>query len=257
MARVINLNADIAEGWGAYDIGNDDELIKVITSANVACGFHAGDWNTMHRFCMLAREHGCSIGAHPGYNDLWGFGRRQIKTSTSDIERMTAYQIGALQGMARYAGLEVTHLKVHGAMSNMAAVDRDYAMAVARAIKVVDPRIIFVALAGSEMEKAGRELGLPVALEGFADRQYEDDGNLASRAIPGTVIRDPALAAEQALRMARDGVILSRHGNPVKTGVHTICVHGDEPTGVAVAKAVRSAIEGAGIKVVPLPEVPL
>jgi len=163
MARRINLNADIAEGWGAYDIGDDAALMRIIASASVACGFHAGDHNTMHRICVLAKELGVSIGAHPGFNDLWGFGRREIKMKPSDLEYMTAYQIGALQAIARYAGLTVTHLKAHGALSNMAANDAGYAMAIGRAIKAVDPEIIYVALAGSEMEK-------PVASSGFAWR---------------------------------------------------------------------------------------
>ena len=138
MADMINLNADIAEGWGAYDIGNDAELMKIIKSASVACGFHAGDPNTMHRLCMMAKEQGVSVGVHPGFNDLWGFGRRRIQMKPADLEYMTAYQIGALQAMAAYAGLKVTHLKAHGALNNMAAEDESYAMAIGRAIKAVD-----------------------------------------------------------------------------------------------------------------------
>jgi 5-oxoprolinase (ATP-hydrolysing) subunit A len=253
MPRRINLNADIAEGWGAYDIGDDAALMRIIASASVACGFHAGDHSTMHRVCMLAKELGVSIGAHPGFNDLWGFGRREIKMNPADVEYMTAYQIGALQAIARYAGLPVTHLKAHGALSNMAANDEGYAMALARAIQVVDPSLICVALAGSEMERAGRKLGLRVAREGFADRQYEEDGNLASRSIPGTVFRDPAKAVEQALRMVDKGEVVARSGKVIKVEVDTICVHGDEPSAVEVAKAVRAGLDKAGIEVVTLP----
>jgi UPF0271 protein len=256
MVNFINLNADVAEGWGAYDIGNDAELIKIIRSANVACGFHAGDWNTMYRFCLLAKEHGVSVGAHPGFNDLWGFGRRQIKTKASDVEYMVAYQIGALQALAAYAGLKVTHLKAHGALSNMAAEDENYALAIGRAIKTVDPTIIYVAQAATELEKAAIKLGLPLAREGFADRQYEDNLMLASRALSGAVIRDPGAAAKQALRMARDGDVVSRDGKVLKLEVDTICVHGDEPTAVAVARAVKQTLEEHGIRIVPLPEVP-
>src|SRR6516164_2687566 len=187
----INLNADIAEGWGAYDIGNDAELMRVIKSASVACGFHAGDANTMHRLCMLAKDLGVSVGAHPGFNDLWGFGRRRIQMKPQDLELMVAYQIGALQAMAAYAGLKVTHLKAHGALNNMAAEDAAYAMAIGRAIQAVDRNIIYVALYGTEMQKAAEKLGLPMALEGFPDRRYADDGNLAARAIPGSVLKDP------------------------------------------------------------------
>ena len=257
MSRMINLNADIAEGWGAYDIGNDAELMKIIKSASVACGFHAGDPNTMHRLCMLAKELGVSIGVHPGFNDLWGFGRRRIQMKPADLEYMTAYQIGALQAMAAYAGLKVTHLKAHGALNNMAAEDESYAMAIGRAIKAVDREIIYVALYGSQMQRAAEKLGLPLAREGFADRQYNDDATLASRSIPGTVLKDPAAAAEQVLRMVLQGEIVSRSGKIVKADIHTICVHGDEATGVAVARGVRDALEKAGVAVVPLPEMKL
>ncbi|MGE5513477.1 MAG: LamB/YcsF family protein [Bacteroidota bacterium] len=257
MAKMINLNADIAEGWGAYDIGNDAELMKIIKSASVACGFHAGDPNTMHRLCMLAKQEGVSVGVHPGFNDLWGFGRRRIQMKASDLEYMIAYQIGALQAMASYAGLKVTHLKPHGALNNMAAENADYAMAIGKAIKTVDRSIIYVALYGSEMEKAARKLDLPLAQEGFADRKYDDDGNLASRAIPGTVLKDPKEAAAQALRMVQEGEVISMNGKRVKVNVHTLCVHGDEATGVVVGRGVRAALEAAGIAVVPLPEMKL
>jgi 5-oxoprolinase (ATP-hydrolysing) subunit A len=255
MQRLINLNADIAEGFGAYSIGNDAGLLPLIKSANVACGFHGGDASTMHRFCMLAKLHGVSIGAHPGFNDLWGFGRRAIQMKPADLEYMVAYQIGALQGMARYSGETLTHLKAHGALSNMASVDPGYAEAIARAMKVVDASIIFVVLPGTELEKAGLKLGLTIAREGFADRQYEDDLTLSPRSIPGTVIHDPALAAAQALRMARDGEVVSRHGRVLKLPVDTICMHGDEPTAIAVGKAVNAALSAANIRVVTLPEV--
>ena len=254
MSRRINLNADIAEGWGPYDIGDDAALMRIIKSASVACGMHAGDHSTMHRICMLAKELGVSIGAHPGFNDLWGFGRREIRMNADDLEYMTAYQIGALQAIARYAGLPVTHLKAHGALANMAAKDAGYAMALARAIKVVEPSLIYVALAGSEMVKAADKLGLRIAREGFADRQYEEDGNLASRAVPGTLYREPEKAVEQAVRMVTSGEVVARSGKVIKVEVDTICVHGDTPTSVEVAKAVRAGLERAGIEVVGLPE---
>jgi len=250
----INLNADIGEGFGAYDIGNDAELMTIIRSASVACGLHAGDANTMHRLTMLAKQHKVSLGVHPGFNDLWGFGRRRIDMDPHDLELMVAYQIGALQGMARYAGLPVTHLKPHGALNNMAAVREDYAMAIGRAIQTVDPKIIYVALYGSEMEKAARRLGLPLAREGFADRHYEDDGNLSPRSIPGTVFKDPDKALAQCLSMVRDRCLTSRLGKKVAVEVETICVHGDEPTAVNVARHVRQGLEAAGCRVVTIPE---
>jgi len=257
MRKMINLNADIAEGWGAYDVGNDAELMKIIKSASVACGFHAGDPNTMYRLCMLAKQEGVSVGAHPGFNDLWGFGRRRIQMRPSDLEYMIAYQIGALQAMAAYAGLKVTHLKAHGALNNMAAEDEAYAMAIGRAIKAVDRSIIYVVLSGSQMVAAARALSLPLAAEGFPDRRYDDAGNLAPRSIPGSVIKNSQAATEQAVRMAREGEVVSLAGKRVKVRTDTLCVHGDEATGVAVARAIRAGLEGAGIAVVPLTDMAL
>ena len=254
MTYRINLNADIGEGFGAYDIGNDADLMTVIRSASVACGFHAGDANTMHSLTQLAKQNNVSLGVHPGFNDLWGFGRRKIEMDPKDLELMVAYQIGALQAMARYAGLPVTHLKPHGALNNMAAVREDYALAIGRAIQTVDDRIIYVALAGSEMEKAARTLGLRLAREGFADRHYEDDGNLSPRSIPGTVFKDPDKALKQCLSMVKDRCLTSRQGKRVNVEVETICVHGDEPTAVGLARHVRQGLEAADCRVVTLPE---
>jgi 5-oxoprolinase (ATP-hydrolysing) subunit A len=257
MAQRINLNADIAEGFGAYSIGNDAALMKIIRSASVACGFHAGDPITMHTICMIAKEQNVSIGAHPGFNDLWGFGRRRIEMKSNDLEYMVAYQIGALQAIAAYAGMHVTHLKAHGALNNMAAERADYAEAIGRAIKAVDRSIIYVALAGSHMEKAAQKLGLPLAREGFVDRRYDDDGNLASRSLAGTVLKDPAAAVEQALRMVGEGEVVSMSGKRLKVAVDTLCVHGDEATGVVVAAAAREGLERAGIDIVRLPDMGL
>jgi UPF0271 protein len=253
----INLNADLGEGFGVYDIGNDEAILKIVRSASVACGFHAADPNVMHRVVERAAEEGVSIGAHPGFNDLWGFGRRRIDMPVRDLEYMVAYQIGALQGMAAYAGLRVTHVKPHGALNNMAAENFDMAMAIGRAIKTVDPSIIYLALGGSQMERAALELDLPLAHEDFADRLYDDDGNLTSRKIPGAVIHDPKVATENAVRMATEGEIISRNGKTIRRRVDSLCVHGDEPTAVAVAKAVRQGLEQAGISVVPLTEMDL
>lgn len=252
MTISINLNADMAEGYGAYDIGDDAGILNVIGSANIACGFHAGDPRVMRNVVREAKRLGVTIGAHPGFNDIWGFGRRRIDMRPDDLEYMIAYQIGALQAMAAYEGERVTHLKPHGALNNMAAEDKEYALAIGRAIKAVDPRIIYVALAGSEMERAGHSLGLPIAIEGFCDRQYDDDGNLTSRKIPGSVIKDAAVATQQVLDMVLNNTITSRNGKKIKCKVHTLCVHGDEPTGVATASAVREGLEKAGVKLVPL-----
>lgn len=257
MVSEINLNADMGEGYGAYNIGDDESLLKIIRSANVACGFHAGDPTVMHRLVMRAKAEGVSVGAHPGFNDLWGFGRRRIDMRPDELEYSIAYQIGALQAMVTYAGLEVTHVKPHGALNNMAAENREFADAIGRAIKVVDPSLIYVALSGSEMQKAGEDLGLNVACEGFADRQYDDDGNLTSRKIAGSVIRDPEAARERVVNMVQEQAVISRNGKKIPLRVDSICVHGDEPTAVAVANAVRQGLEAAGIAVVSLPEMKL
>jgi UPF0271 protein len=257
MTSSINLNADMAEGFGAYDIGNDTELLKIIRSASVACGFHAGDPLTMHRVTEGAKKEGVSIGAHPGFDDIWGFGRRRIEMKPGDLEYMIAYQIGALQAIAAYSDIKVTHVKAHGALSNMASENRDYALAIGRAIRTVDRDMIYVVIPGTELERAGQELGLKVAREGFCDRQYEDDGNLTSRAIPGSVISDPEAATTQVIEMVINRTIVSRHGKRIPCAIDTLCVHGDEPTGVAIASAVRRGLEGAGVKVVPLTEMPL
>jgi UPF0271 protein len=252
MTIKINLNADMAEGFGAYDIGDDAGILKIIGSANIACGFHAGDPLTMQTVVREAVREGVTIGAHPGFNDLWGFGRRRIDMRPEDLEYMVAYQIGALQAMATYSDAKVTHLKPHGALNNMAAENREYALAIGRAIKSVDRDIIYLALAGSEMEKAGRELGLRVALEGFCDRQYEDDGNLTSRKLPGAVIKDPVVAARRVVDMVVNNTITSRSGKKIPCKLHSLCVHGDEPTAVALARSVREALESAGVQLVSL-----
>jgi UPF0271 protein len=253
MAQAINLNADMGEGWGAYDIGDDAGLLKIIRSASIACGFHAGDPVTMQRLVTQAAAEGVSIGAHPGFNDLWGFGRRRIDMNPRELEYMIAYQIGALQAMACYAGAKVTHLKPHGALNNMAAEDIELALAIGRAIKTVDRDIIYVALASSQMEKAARELDLLLAREGFCDRLYEDDGNLTSRKVPGSVLTDPDVVRERVVNMVLNEEIVSRHGKSLKVRLDTLCVHGDEPTGVIVARAAREGLEAAGVRVIPLP----
>ena len=254
MSMMVNLNADMAEGFGAYDIGDDTSILKIINSASIACGFHAGDPLTMRRVVADAKREGVSVGAHPGFNDLWGFGRRRIDMRPDDLEYMVAYQIGALQALAAYSGVKVTHLKPHGALNNMAAENSDYAMAIGRAIKTVDRDIIYVALAGSEMEKAGRALGLKVAREGFCDRLYEDDGNLTSRKLAGAVIKNPEVAAKQVVDMVVHRTITSRSGKTIPCKVDTLCVHGDEPTAIALARHVREALDLSGVRLVPLPD---
>ena len=253
----VNLNADMAEGFGAYDIGDDMAMLKIVGSANVACGFHGGDANVMDRVVAGAKAKGVSIGAHPGFNDLWGFGRRRITMAPREVEAMIAYQIGALQAMAAMHGMKVTHMKPHGALNNMASEDRDLAEAIVRATKAVDPEIILLATTGSELMKAGATLDVPTASEVFADRTYDAKGNLTSRKRDDAMIRDPGQAVEHVLRMVETGKVRSTDGVNVPVLVHSICIHGDEPTGPSVAAAVRAALEAKGIEVVTLPEVPL
>ena len=248
MAKEINLNADMGEGFGAYDIGDDAGLLKVIRSASIACGFHAGDPVVMQRLVTEAAARGVSIGAHPGFNDLWGFGRRRIDMNPRELEYMVAYQIGALQGMAAYAGAKVTHLKAHGSLNNMAAENLELALAIGRAMKTVDRGLIYVALAGSQMEKAALELGLPVAREGFCDRSYEDDGNLTSRKLPGAVLHEANEIRDRVVAMVLDEAIVSRTGRRLPVRLDTLCLHGDRGWLVAAARAVRRGLEAAGDK---------
>jgi UPF0271 protein len=257
MARQVNLNADMGEGFGAYTIGNDDALLDIIGSASIACGFHAGDPNVMHHVITRAKEKGVSIGAHPGFNDLWGFGRRRIDMNLRDLEYMIAYQIGALQALAAYAGEKVTHLKPHGALNNMAAENIEIALAIGRAMKTVDRSIIYVALAGSEMEAAAVKLDLPLAREGFCDRLYDDDGNLTSRKIAGAVLHDAEEIKNRVVQMVLNEEIVSRHGKHLPRRIDSLCVHGDEPTAVLAARAVRQGLEAAGVQVLPLPAMKL
>jgi len=257
MTRQVNLNADMGEGHGAYDIGDDEALLEIVRSANIACGFHAGDPLTMRRLATRATDKAVSLGAHPGFNDLWGFGRRPIHMPGDQLEYLVAYQIGALQAMAAYAGARVTHVKPHGSLNNMAAVDADYAMAIGRAIKAVDSGLIYVAQAGTEMERAAEKLGLPLAREAFCDRTYEDDATLTPRSIAGSVIRDPDRVRERVVDMVLEQRVTARSGKRIPVRIDTLCVHGDEPTAVAVARAAREALEAAGVAIVPLPEMTL
>lgn len=255
MSLRININADLGEGFGAYDIGDDAALLEIVKTANVACGFHGGDPAVMRRVALAAAARGVSIGAHPSFDDLRGFGRRQIRMKPDELEYLVAYQIGAMQAMAAYADLPVTHVKAHGALNNMASLDAGYAQAVARAVRVVDAKLIHLVMPGTELERASLELGLAVGLEAFVDRTYEDDGTLTPRSEPGSVLTDAAHAAERAVRMTREQIVIARSGKELPREIHSLCVHGDEPTAVAVARATRAALEAAGIEVAPLTEI--
>ncbi len=255
MANTINLNSDLGESFGAWKMGNDAAMLGIVKSANVACGFHGGDPTVMRETVKLARANGVSIGAHPSFPDLQGFGRRQMKLGPAEVEALIAYQTGALMGIAAAEGVRVTHVKPHGALSNMASVEPDLATAIARAIKAVDPTLIFLATAQSQMSKAGRKLGLPVAEEVFADRTYGDDGNLTPRSKPHAMIHDARQSLDHVRRMVEEQAIFSLSGKRIPTPIDSICVHGDEETAVSVARAVRDGLEAAQIRILPLPEV--
>src|ERR1700739_4529015 len=248
----IDLNCDLGESFGAWEMGNDPAMIELATSVNIACGFHAGDADIMRKTVELAKARGVSIGAHPGYRDLHGFGRRPFPgMKASEIENLVAYQIGALQAIATAAGHKVTHVKAHGALSNVACEDEMTARAIANAIKAVDPSLIFVVLANSKMAEAGEAANLPLAHEVFADRAYEDDGTLVSRKKPGSVLHDPKLIAERVVRMVQDGAVVSVTGKVIKMRTDTVCIHGDTPGARDIARGVRKALKDAGIEVAP------
>jgi 5-oxoprolinase (ATP-hydrolysing) subunit A len=248
----IDLNADMGEGFGAYAMGQDEALLAIVTSANVACGAHAGDPTIMHGLAMRAAALGVGLGAHPGFNDLWGFGRRNIAMDASDLEYLVAYQIGAAQAFAAYASAPLRHVKPHGALYNMAAKDPAYAGAIARAVKAVDGSLIVAGQPGSELQRAAERAGLRFAREGFCDRLYCADGSLAPRSVPGSVIHDPAAIAAQALHIARGEEIATVGGARLKLVADTLCVHGDEPGAAAAARAIRDALEADGITLAPM-----
>lgn len=248
----IDLNSDMGESYGAWRMGDDPAMLKIVTSANVACGFHGGDWNVMYETASIAKQNGVAVGAHPGFNDRDGFGRRVIRgDSMAEIERMVAYQIGAMQAMAIMAGHKVTHVKPHGSLGNLVNEEDDFAMAIGRAIKAVDPRLIYVIMPGRNTERAAEKLGLPVAREFFADRTYDDNGQLTSRKKPGAVIHDAEAAAARVLTTLQEKTITTVTGKRIPVGIDTICVHGDTPTAVAMAGAVRKALEKAGYALKP------
>ncbi|WP_342105089.1 5-oxoprolinase subunit PxpA [Methylobacterium sp. SI9] len=250
MTRV-DLNSDLGEGFGAYTCGDDAAILDIVTSANVACGLHAGDPEIMARTFALAKARGVAVGAHPGFPDLWGFGRRRIPFTPGEIERLVAYQVGAAQALAAYAGHRLTYVKTHGALGNLAAEDQSVANAVARAVKAVDPGLALLAIALSAQVRAGEAAGLEVHQEIFADRGYTEAGQLIPRSEPGAFVTDPTGAADRILRMVQNGIILTASGRELPTPIRSICVHGDTAHAVATARAVRDRLEGAGVTLAP------
>ena len=252
MTITVDLNCDLGESFGAYTIGDDAAMLDIVTTANIACGFHGGDPLVMHRTVETARERGIAIGAHPSFLDLWGFGRRPILGDTPDeVGKFVIYQIGALQAVAAAAGHRVTHVKMHGSLANMAAVDEDLANGVARAIRQLDRDLVFVVMPGMATERAGERAGLRLAREVYADRTYDEDGNLTSRKNPGSVIHDAAAAARRVLQMLDEQAIRTLAGTRIPARIDTICVHGDNPAAVAMAGTLRAALEGAGATLAP------
>jgi 5-oxoprolinase (ATP-hydrolysing) subunit A len=249
----IDLNADMGEGFGAWAMGQDADLLAFVTSVNIACGFHAGDPAVMDRTVAAAARSGVAVGAHPGYPDLRGFGRRPMAASPEEVETDVLYQVGALMAFARAHGARVVHVKAHGALYNQAAGDEELARAVARGTARAGRNLILVGLAGSSaMRGAAEAEGLRFAAEAFADRAYESDGTLRSRRLAGAVITDPEAAAGQALSIARDGRVRSADGSTVRLQADTLCLHGDTPGAVANARAVGQALRAAGIALQPL-----
>jgi UPF0271 protein len=249
MATTIDLNCDMGESFGAWTMGQDEALLDLVTSANIACGFHAGDPPTMLRTARMAAAKGVALGAHPSLPDLQGFGRRTMAITPEEARGLILYQVGALDACARAAGTRLHHVKPHGALYNMAARDRALADAIAGAVRDFDPSLILMGLSGSHSIKAGRDAGLKCASEVFADRGYEADGSLSPRGEPGAMITDEAVATSRVLRMVLEGVVQCRTGADVAIQADTVCIHGDQPGALVFARRLRGALEAAGIEV--------
>ena len=248
----IDLNADVGESLGQWPMGDDEHLIPLVSSVNIACGFHAGDPLTIERTIRLASAAEAAIGAHPGYPDLVGFGRRDLDMAADELEAAVIYQVAAVAGLARASGAELRHVKAHGALYNRAAHDERLADSIARAVRRFSPELILVALAGSRLVDAGRAAGLAVAEEAFPDRAYEPDGSLRSRRLPDAVLMDSATVAARAVEMARDGTVTATDGSVIPLRADTLCLHGDTPGAAEHARAVRNALEAAGVSIEPV-----
>lgn len=247
----VDLNADLGESFGAYTIGRDADIIPLVSSVNIACGMHAGDPVVMRRTVRRAHEAGVALGAHPGYPDLQGFGRRNMALSPDEAYAFVLYQVGALAAFCHAEGAALHHVKPHGQLYNTAAKDPALAEAIAAAVHDADAGLVLVALAGSELARAGRKAGLRVAEEFFADRAYTDDGTLVPRKEPNAVITDATFAAQRALRAVQTGTIESASGTPIHVAADTICTHGDNDRALAFVRLLRAAFAEAGIAIAP------
>ena len=252
--KKIDLNSDVGESFGNYKLGLDEEVIPLISSANIACGFHAGDPSVMRRTIAVARHNAVAVGAHPGLPDLIGFGRRNMDVSLGEIKDYVTYQIGALQAFATTQGAELQHVKPHGALYTMAVQNMDIWDTVAQAIAAVDSRLILFVLAGSnrrELKAIGAQNGIRIAFEFFGDRAYNKDGSLVSRKEAGAVIHDHQRVAAKVLKMVRDGSVICKDGSEIEMTADTICVHGDNPSALELVKNIRTTLEASGIEIVP------
>ncbi|MBH0328903.1 LamB/YcsF family protein [Brevibacillus brevis] len=247
--KTVDLNCDMGESFGAYQLGNDQEILSYITSANVACGFHAGDPATMRKTVQMALKAGVAIGAHPGFADLVGFGRRNMEISPEEACDLVVYQIGALQGFVRAEGGVMHHVKPHGALYNMAATRPALAESIALAIYKVNPELVLYGLAGSELTRAGEKIGLITAHEVFADRTYQQDGTLTPRSQPNAIISDQQQSLQQVIRMVCDGRVLTQQGVDIPIQADSICIHGDGVHALEFAQSIREALSGAGITI--------
>ena len=245
----IDLNCDMGESFGAYEMGNDEAILDYVTSANIACGFHAGDPAIMHKTVAAAQAKGVAIGAHPGLPDLQGFGRRNMTLSAAEAYDIVVYQVGALSGFVNALGTHLHHVKAHGALYNMAAKDAKLAAALAQAVHDIDRNLVFVGLAGSAMIRAAEKLGLRTANEVFADRTYQDDGSLTPRTHPNAMIEDVDIAIKQVVRMVKEGVVRSVNGNDVPVRPDTLCLHGDQAHASIFAKQIRDVLQQNGIEI--------
>lgn len=252
MSKVVDLNCDMGESFGNYKIGQDDEVIKYITSSNIACGFHAGDPNVMRYTVKLAKENNVAIGAHPGFPDLQGFGRRKIDIPPEELKNLLTYQIGALQAIAKTEGMSLQHVKPHGALYNLIANDQILGQAVVEAILKINKNLILVALGKSKIIDIALKLGLRVASEGFADRAYNSDGTLVKRSITGAVISDPDIIAKRVIKMINQQKVETVDGKTIDLQIDTICLHGDNKNVVSVIKAIIKILTKEKIKITPL-----
>ncbi len=255
MRKKVDLNCDLGEGFGTYHMHMDGDIIRCITSANIACGYHASDPLIMDQTVQMALRAGVGLGAHPGYPDLMGFGRRNLQASPAEVQAYVTYQLGALHAFALSHGGRLSHVKPHGAMYNMAAKEPSLAKAICAAVYQFDKSLILLGLSGSCMLEEAEKMGLPVAREVFADRAYESDGTLVARTKSGAMIEDEDLAVERVVRMVQDGWVQAIDGTDIAICADSICVHGDGPKALLFTQKIRMALENAGIQIAPLAEV--